>query len=116
MAMIVGGGGDDSMTMMMTIDLLYTVTAGTRVLLYFNLSSHSPISFLHDDPVVRKRGNIYPLLELERLGGGYLYFCIIAVAFAGVFCYLLLSSLFSSLLSFGGVASTVGSHLSSKVI
>ena len=57
-----GDGGDDNIKTMITIDMLYTVTAGAGTLLYFTLSSHSPLSFVHDGPVNRKRGSTYTLL------------------------------------------------------
>ena len=80
-----GDGGDDNMEMMMIIDLLHTMTAGTRDLLYFNLSFHSPLMFLHNDPVVRKHRNTYPLLELAQLGRVVFPLHIIDVTSDGIF-------------------------------
>jgi len=107
---------DDSMIMMTKIDLLHTMTAGTGPLLYFNLPSHSPLSFLHNGPVVWKRGNTYPLLELARLDQVVFPFCIVVVVSTEFFCCLSLSSLFLSPLSFVDITLTVGYHPLSRVI
>jgi len=74
------------MIIMMTINLLHTMTADAGCLLCFNLSSHSPLLFLHDSSVARKRGSTYPLLELSRLGQ--------AVFLCALFLLLLLESFF----------------------